>query len=963
MDPFLIRLRRAAASARFPIGIASGLAAALAVIHGLGASLGIGGIAGLAGLSAVIYLIGLVVHASERAERRKRAIWWQGAPADADPIKHFDVRRARGRGPDGELPPFVERNATDEIVDGLRSERLVVLKGERPSGKSRLVYEVLKRRPGARALVSTRARAGAEDPWIELMEDPKGLTRWSGPTILLLRDCATRLVSGELTAELVCRWLESDPSRAIIVTFNPPDIQRIAQAESDAHGELAQLEHYGRVVALDSWLKGRELKLAKQQFPELSVIERERLPEYLSSAPTLRERFADSANGANAMGHAIVRAVADWRRAGMERPTPVEHVRAVVGCYLPRGAGGDFDAQLPWACEPVESVISLIREHEGGYVPDTIVLDMELQTYGRELPAEVWEAVLQDVRRRLEEGHARATAVDEMIALGLSATERGNSTFAENVLAEARELADGAQLDRIAQQAAPKPAAGSLGALVSTRAGDSVIHRVRETQRLADVPVADGPFANMWRQFIAWVYERVAVRTLARLGTLLLIDALSVLLGLSAGLLVRAELDGRRLAGVDSTVSRFLPIWIAVAVLALARLGLYRQDAPRARLSPMLLAALMLGGIGLIAAWTADPKLGAVPGVIMGCTVAIAVCYQLRAKYDQISRGWVRRHGLEVRTLLIGSREQTAAISTALTEISRPTTIVGYVTLEPEVQADHEHLGSVAELPTVVYGHRVGRVVIADPDMPSRQRRTLADRCHECGLVVDAVPSLTDIRAGRAELVVGQSVVLMRLAPLWPANGAFFAKRAFDLIFGSLGLLVLAVMWLPLAIAARLEGGPILVRSVRYGMGKGSFRMCRFRTTRPGAPWDTNDGAEPLSNVSRFGRFLRTRGLDELPQILNVLAGDMSIVGPRPLHPSDHNQLDDEQQLRYVARPGMTGPWLVCRNTRLSRGELAALDIAYLSHWTLFVDLEILIRTLRLAFRGRPKFPAVTDTP
>jgi lipopolysaccharide/colanic/teichoic acid biosynthesis glycosyltransferase len=967
MDPFLIRLRRAAIPFRLAIGLAAGVATALAVILGLGTSFGIGGAAGLAALVIALYLLGLLIQASEHAGLRERAFLWQGSAAYANAVNHFTVRRSRDRTSGAELSPYVVRNVTSELEAGLTDERFVIIEGDRPSGKSRFIYEVLRGRPNVRVLVSRRApRSAAEDPLIKLMNDRKGLKRSTKPTVLLLRDCVSRLISGDITADFITSWLDDNPQAAVIVTFNPSDIERIDQYGSALIQEFERLKRRGRLVSVSSRLTGQEMILARDKFSNLTDVDRECLPEYLCSAIPLREKFIHSLRGANAVGHAIVCAVADWRRAGMARPASIGYIRSVIGHYISHDTDSDFDANLVWACEPVDSVMSLIREHDGGYVPDPIVVDMLDKEHGRHLPDYVWNHVLREIDNEGGQQHIQLVVVDDLIALGIAALERENQAFAEQILANAHRKGDEAQRERVAQQLAPKATSGSPRALVITRAGDTIRQRVTETQRLVDTSESDGasPFSaskRLWRRFIAWVYTRRTARTFARLWTLIIIDAASVVLGVSAGLAVRAGLDGHRLSGVESSVVRFLPLWVTVAVLVFTRLGLYRQDAPRARLSPILLAATMLGGIGLIAAWVADPKVGAVPGAVLGCSLAVAVCYRLRVKYDQISRRWVWRHGLEARTLLIGSCDQASSAKKALTGISRPMMVVGYITPATDGPADEESLGTVEDLAAVAHEHSVGRVVIVDPDMPPAERQRLANTCHNYGLLVEAIPSLADIRAGSADFVAGQKIVLMRLDPLWPANLAFFAKRAFDLILAAPGIVVLAVIWIPVEISARLEGGPALVRSLRYGLGERPFGMYRFRTTLPGSPHDSNDGADPMVDLSWLGRFLRKRGLDELPQLLNVWAGDMSIVGPRPLHPSDHARLRPEQHLRYVVRPGITGPWLVCQSTRLSFAELTALDFAYLHRWTIITDLDILAKTLRLIVTGRSEFPAVTD--
>jgi hypothetical protein len=189
-----------------------------------------------------------------------------------------------------------------------------------------------------------------------------------------------------------------------------------------------------------------------------------------------------------------------------------------------------------------------------------------------------------------------------------------------------------------------------------------------------------------------------------------------------------------------------------------------------------------------------------------------------------MSRGWVHRHGLKARTLLIGSGEQATAAEGALQGLTRPTTIVGYLAPARHCVTAEGCLGAVENLAAVAHDHRVGRVVIVDPEMSSDNRQALADECHDYGLQVEAVASLADIRAGTADFVVGQSIVLIRLDPLWPANRAFFVKRALDLLCATLGAMLIGIMWIPLAIAARLEGGTVLTSSRRLGVGERLFR-------------------------------------------------------------------------------------------------------------------------------------------
>jgi hypothetical protein len=629
MDRLLIWLRSVAVPLSLAVSALAGGSVLVAFLK-LGKGLGVGSAAGVTVFVLGSYLLGMVIQASQRAARREQAFLWQGPAADADAFKHFTVRPSREGKPGVDLSPYVERNVTDQLTAGLTEQRLVIVKGQRPSGRSRLIYEVLRRRPDARVLVSTSAPKGVEDPLVELMADHRGLKKSREPMVLLLRDCVSRLISGDLTTEFMWRWLEREPRAAIIITFSPSDLTRIEQSGPEVVRELERLERQARVVTVSQRLMGKELDQAEKEYPHLPTTACEYLPEYLCSAKPLREKFTDSAVGPNARGHAIVCAVVDWCRSGMDCPAPVSFVQAMCANYLPQEAGGDFAAQLQWACEGVDSVTSLITEQDGGYVPDPIVVDILDEEHSRRLPPPVWGRVREEILLEAQPKSADSQTVDRLIALGVAALERDHQSFGTETLDMAELGGDDTQRDRIAQMRTPKPAAGSPYALVMSRRGDTFRQRLVETQRIVDGPgpgqawTGSAP-AKLWGSFVAWVYRRRTARMFARVAALIVIDALSLAVGVAVGLTLRAKLDGHGFSSVISSVLRFLPLWVAVAVLVFARLGLYRQDAPRARLSPILLAGAMLGGIGLIAAWVTAPEVGALPAAVLGSLLAV-VC-------------------------------------------------------------------------------------------------------------------------------------------------------------------------------------------------------------------------------------------------------------------------------------------------------------------------------------------------
>ncbi len=208
-----------------------------------------------------------------------------------------------------------------------------------------------------------------------------------------------------------------------------------------------------------------------------------------------------------------------------------------------------------------------------------------------------------------------------------------------------------------------------------------------------------------------------------------------------------------------------------------------------------------------------------------------------------------------------------------------------------------------------------------------------------------------------------------------PALGSFnfVRKRAFDLIVLGPILLMAVPAMLLIAAAIRLcDGSPVLFRQTRVGMGGKPFELLKFRTMRAasdaahreytrrwirqGRPFRSGKSAvykitaDP--RITRLGAFLRRFSLDELPQLINVLRGEMSLVGPRPAIPYEAEMYKGWHRRRLDALPGLTGLWQVSGRNRLSFDEMARLDIEYIEHWSLARDLAILARTPRAVIEG-----------
>jgi len=223
-----------------------------------------------------------------------------------------------------------------------------------------------------------------------------------------------------------------------------------------------------------------------------------------------------------------------------------------------------------------------------------------------------------------------------------------------------------------------------------------------------------------------------------------------------------------------------------------------------------------------------------------------------------------------------------------------------------------------------------------------------------------------EILMDRVEFVPGQTLPLFELKPPVFEGIDFALKRTFDLVVASLILLFSAPFLGILALLVKTTSrGPVFYRSIRPGLGEMPFACFKFRTMYDDAEHrqaeleahnEAGGAIFKMRNdprVTPVGRFLRRFSLDELPQLFNVLRGEMSLVGPRPLPKRDHEHLEDWHRKRYLVLPGMTGLWQVSGRSELDFDELVRLDFLYLERWSVFLDLAILLRTIPAVFRAK----------
>jgi exopolysaccharide biosynthesis polyprenyl glycosylphosphotransferase len=470
---------------------------------------------------------------------------------------------------------------------------------------------------------------------------------------------------------------------------------------------------------------------------------------------------------------------------------------------------------------------------------------------------------------------------------------------------------------------------------------------------------------------LSFVLRMETLRRVTRVLSLLALDYLGVVAALFTALAlklaVRGEFDLR-------TTWHDTKPWIAfaylVTVLMFARVDLYADRPRRPGLGKIATALFQATVIALVFALANGQHFSSYYIFYGSLIFGTAYIGALRQLHLRVTGRLLQKAGYQRQALIVGSGKHIEAVAHALADrAGTPVVIVGYISLTPRPQNGLKSLGQLDQLPEILGREHAQEVIIADPDFPQDKAIELVDLCHRRGVTVHVAPSTMEILFDRAEFLPGQSVPLFTLRPPVFEGIDYALKRSFDLVVSTIGLVVLAPVLLAISLAVKLSSrGPVIYRSVRPGMAGRPFSCFKFRTMRERADQIQAD-LEPLNEKSGalfkirhdprltpIGRFLRRFSLDELPQLVNVVRGEMSLVGPRPLPMRDFERLEEWHKKRYLVLPGITGLWQVSGRSELDFDDLVRLDFLYLERWSVFLDLIILLKTIPAVITRRGAF-------
>ena len=471
------------------------------------------------------------------------------------------------------------------------------------------------------------------------------------------------------------------------------------------------------------------------------------------------------------------------------------------------------------------------------------------------------------------------------------------------------------------------------------------------------------------RFFPAGGQLRALVRRALSVAALVAIDLGGVVLGLYVALALREVYYGRSLAwkSLWHTETDWLPFLMLITVLVFAYSGLYaererRPGAGRIASSLMLVALVTLAfAIGTghhFATYGLTPT-----ALVLTALFIIA----LRGSYEIVSADLLRFFGARRYALVAGAGENVTQLHRAL-GLGRSGIDYEFVgAIAPSGDGiDLPVLGDLDALPRVLGQHRVDEVIVTDSDFDEAELLELVDRAHERGVKVRIAPTTTDLLTHNAEYVPGQGMPLFELRPPAFLGSQWALKKTFDLVVSTLVLVLGLPLWLAIALAVKLTSpGPVFYRDRRIGLGEREFAMLKFRTMYADAAArlseleDANEAPGPLfkirqdPRVTPVGAYLRRFSLDEIPQVLNVLRGEMSLVGPRPLPLRDYQQLEDWHRKRYLVLPGITGLWQIAGRSNLGFDDLVRLDFYYLETWSIWLDITIMVKTIPAVLSAR----------
>ena len=346
--------------------------------------------------------------------------------------------------------------------------------------------------------------------------------------------------------------------------------------------------------------------------------------------------------------------------------------------------------------------------------------------------------------------------------------------------------------------------------------------------------------------------------------------------------------------------------------------------------------------------------------------------------FRPIYRMLIKSRVIEKNVLLVGA--SSAAINFAIQLQVNDTfglRLVGFVDDQlargERVLEHYRNLGTTDEIPSIVQQNNVHEVIVAVSDVSRDELLRLLDLCKSTPAAVKVNSTLFDIIHKKTVSHSYFDIPLAGLSNHLPHSGGLFFRRAFDVVLSLLGLLILGPLLVAVALLVKLTSpGPVLFKQIRIGKDGKPFEFYKFRSMHLGSEEDSDrekkmkafvagervpgNGSLKLVNESRvtsIGRFIRKTSIDEMPQLLNVLKGDMGLVGPRPCLPYEYEVYKEWHKRRLSVTPGCTGLWQVTCRSECEFDDMVMLDLYYIDNMSPWLDLQLILKTVPVMVFGK----------
>jgi exopolysaccharide biosynthesis polyprenyl glycosylphosphotransferase len=417
-----------------------------------------------------------------------------------------------------------------------------------------------------------------------------------------------------------------------------------------------------------------------------------------------------------------------------------------------------------------------------------------------------------------------------------------------------------------------------------------------------------------------------------------------------------------------------LPLWVMLARVH----GLYERDEDRSDHSTIddFVGVFHVVTVGTWLALVVSLATGAAK-LSLGRMVAFwALALVLVPLFRALMRSLGRRNAAYTQNVLIvGSGNVARLLAEKI--VRHPEyglKVTGFVDrdLGPQYGGPIELIGAPEDLPALIREHGIERVIVAFSTDSHEQLLDVVRSVQDMNVQIDIVPRLFEALGTNTQLHTIEGVQLVGLPGTRLSGSSRFLKRTLDVVGASAGLIILSPLLVATAIWIKIDSrGPILFRQVRMGEGEREFRILKFRTMTHDADDQKGDVAhlnmhrddDPRMfkvpsdpRVTNAGALLRRWRIDELPQLFNVLRGEMSLVGPRPLILDEDRFVEKRARRRLDLRPGMTGLWQVLGASDIPFDEMTKLDYLYVTNWSLREDLRLILLTLPSLTRSRSAY-------